>query len=185
MWKRVINFGCFIAKINFDKSVGICWESSYYYQIMNLVDWLAKVQAVKYTKLKTLLVKLVPTDAMYSMNFQWSKGWLSCWSKAHPLHTQTFRVLSHSKGHEPVFKSWKDHLWKVNVVTLHTISPKEPWNCSFFLFVEQRPNLFNFGSSFTQIPNTEIIYGIILSWLRKVFRLRIHCLLPLKEIRKV
>ena len=103
------------------------------------------------------------------------------------LHTQTFGVLSHSKGHEPVFKTktWKDHLWKVNVVTLHTINPKEPWNCSFFLFVEQRPNLFNFGSSFTQIPNTEIIYNIILFSVRKVSRLRIHCLLPLKEITKV
>ena len=95
------------------------------------------------------------------------------------LHTQTFGVLSYSKGHEPVFKSWKDHLWKVNVVTLHTINPKEPWNCSFFLFVEQRPNLFNFGSNFTQILNTEIIYSIILLSVRKVFRLRIHCLLPL------
>ena len=63
----------------------------------NVDDWkLVKVQEVKYTKLKTLLVKLVPTDAMYSMNFQWSKGWLSCWSEAPfyiPKHLGYFLIL--------------------------------------------------------------------------------------------
>ena len=86
---------------------------------------------------------------------------------------------------EQVLKSWKDHLWKVNVVTLHTINSKEPWNPSFFLLVEQRPNLFKFGSSFTQILNTEIIYSIILFSVRKVWILRIYFLLPLYEITKV